>query len=207
MPKKAASKKKKKAEKSASPTIPEAPPAAVQLPLVGEKKPVWRESTDSRLLKVPFTPKEHESNVGELARSVNGLTVLDNEKKATMQSFGHRRKTLEARQGELSGYITNGFQLRQVNCKWHFESTGPDPDNAGQMIYNPEYKVLVRTDTGEVVQTARLTQEDYETYQELPLDTDKPAPAVGGTPELPKTPEPPDTGADEGRIETGEDQD
>ncbi|WP_038164884.1 hypothetical protein [Verrucomicrobium sp. BvORR106] len=129
----------------------------------------YREVTESRVLKVKLSPKELEENTQELARSVNDIQRIEEEKKSSASRYKAEIEEKQARQGRLSQLIQDGWDERGVKCHWHFECSGKDAD--GNLIYHPEMKALVRSDTGEVVETKSMSETDFEN-KELAL-TDK----------------------------------
>lgn len=128
----------------------------------------WRKVTTVRTLKVDFAPSEKEAYTQELARSVDEITELEQEKKASADRYKVRIQEVESRQKRLSHLLKDGWDERPVKCEWKFQCAGRQKD--GAYVFHPEKKALVRLDTGDVVEIQELNEADYNNHQELALD-------------------------------------
>lgn len=92
----------------------------------------------------------------ELARANQELARVSNQKKETMASFAASQKIAEAIIENLSLKISTGKEYRDVDCSVTFD----------QKLMK---KFITRMDTGEVVETTKLTtadlQEELEFYE------------------------------------------
>jgi hypothetical protein len=126
----------------------------------------YPEVTETRTLKTVLDAKEITDASMENARLVREIGALEDAKKASASSYKARIEEKQARQGYLSGLVIEGWEDRQQKCYWIFETAGKDA--SGELIPHPENKTLIRQDTGEVVEVAKMTQNDFDS-KELPL--------------------------------------
>ena len=128
----------------------------------------YRECLESRTLKVVISPREHDDNTQELARTIREVSQLEEDKKASAGNYKAKIEEKQARQSRLSRLITDKWDERSTKCHWHFESAGKNTET-GELIYHPENKTLIRDDTGEVVEVVAMTKADFE-MKELALE-------------------------------------
>jgi len=111
----------------------------------------------TRSLMVSLTEAEIRSCATELARVTAQQAELEDEKKAVTSGFKNRIDRCVADCRALAQKVTTKRELRDIDCEW-------SPSDGGKMI-------LTRTDTGEVIDTRKMTEEEQQ--QNLPLDTGK----------------------------------
>jgi hypothetical protein len=85
----------------------------------------------------------------ELAKLQEDGVGLAERKKDVVADFNSRLESVKAESLRLSRMINNGYEYREVECSWSLDLKEGTKD-------------LVRHDTGEIVQTKRLTEEDRE---------------------------------------------
>lgn len=97
-----------------------------------------------RWLKYAFSPTEITSFSQDLASRVQSLNRLEEEKKEIADSFKARMSAEGAKINQISLWITNGFDFRDIDCEvqYHTPKTG--------------VKSIVRLDTGELVETIEM---------------------------------------------------
>lgn len=132
----------------------------------------WPESTERRPLLVKFTEHDRSEIAGTLSREIAQRDAIEDEKKASASHFKSVLDAIDERLSALAGSIRANGELRDVQCKWFFEVSGIDVER--QWIANPDYKCLVRMDTGEVVAAVRITEQDRQANLELPLNDGPP---------------------------------
>lgn len=122
-------------------------------------------------LRHTFTEKETLGLARTLAEKNNELTQAEEEKKSVTSQLKARIDGISARVTEISTKITTGYEYRPTKCtvKYHTPRAG--------------MKSLIRDDTGEVFETADMT--DAEKQGELPLGVDKGKQESGGTVSVP----------------------
>ena len=111
------------------------------LPL--ERRPI-------RTLPCVLTDEERKEKARELARHHIEIGRLSDEKKAVVDEYKHKLSAHEAKVGEFSTQIHAGFESREIQCWWEMNTP-----TLGQ-------KTLYRSDTGELVETDKMTAEDMQ---------------------------------------------
>jgi hypothetical protein len=86
----------------------------------------------------------------ELAEATEELTSLSEDKSQVMADFKAKMAIQEAQISSLSSKLRSGYEFRNVECEIHF-----DKPEAG-------HKQIIRLDTGEVVLTEPLTEEEKQ---------------------------------------------
>ena len=105
-----------------------------------------------------LTDQERREYGIQLATTLGDMENVEAEKKKEMDHFKDRLCGLQARADELSRKVRDGKEWRGVDCVIRYSQ--PDDD----------HKQVIRLDTGEVVRTALMTQEDRQLV--MPLDDD-----------------------------------
>lgn len=151
---------------------PDAPPAEIPAfpppPITAWK---WPQSTERRDLLVAFTEADRSDIAGKFAVIVAQKDNVEDEKKSEASRFKAIIDNLDERLTKLSCAINANGETRLVNCTWVWEVSGRDTDT-GAWVENPDYKTLVRNDTGEVVAATRITESDRQANLELPDTTE-----------------------------------
>lgn len=107
----------------------------------------------TRSLMVTLSKDEVSTYAKELARVTAKQAELEDEKKAVTSDFKGRIDRCTADCQTLAQRVTTGRELRDIDCEWQ-------PSKDGKMI-------LVRLDTGEIIDTRKMTEEEQQ--QSLPL--------------------------------------
>ena len=107
----------------------------------------------TRSLMVGLNEDEIRSCASELARVTASQAELEDEKKAVTSGFKNRIDRCVADCRALAQKVTTRRELRDIDCEW-------SPADGGKMI-------LTRTDTGEIIDTRKMTEEEQQ--QALPL--------------------------------------
>ncbi|MEN3940696.1 hypothetical protein WJU23_05325 [Prosthecobacter sp. SYSU 5D2] len=151
-------------------------PKAKSTPLLLEEentqeapKPSWPESQEHRILRCDLSEKETQIYGKEQAELHQEIDSLEEEKKSSASNYKARIEEKGARARRIGNYITSGWQEKDVQCSWIYETAGRD-QATGEMIFHPEKKSLVRDDTGEVVEIREITNEERQ--MALPMDTE-----------------------------------
>lgn len=90
----------------------------------------------------------------ELAKANQDLARIANQKKEAAASFGASQKIAEANIEELSLKISTGKEYRDVECVVTFDEKSMR-------------KIITRTDTGEIVESQKMTTDDFQTELEF----------------------------------------
>ena len=107
----------------------------------------------TRSLMVGLNEDEIRSCASELARVTASQAELEDEKKAVTSGFKNRIDRCVADCRALAQKVTTRRELRDIDCEWQ-------PSRDGKMI-------LTRTDTGEIIDSRKMTEEEHQ--QSLPL--------------------------------------
>lgn len=107
----------------------------------------------TRSLMVSLTEAEIRSCATELARVTASQAELEDEKKAVTSGFKQKIDRCVADCRALAQKVTTKRELRDIDCEW-------SPTPAGKME-------LTRMDTGEVIDTRKMTEEERQ--ESLPL--------------------------------------
>jgi hypothetical protein len=95
----------------------------------------------------------------KLAESTRSLVQLEAQKKQVVDQLKAEASRHEADISLYASRVGDGFELRQIECKWELDtSTNP-----------PKFKFLVRSDTGDTVRTSALSAEEIEDLNQLQL--------------------------------------
>lgn len=108
-----------------------------------------KETKTTEYLKYVFTEDEKREIASSLAENVNNLQRVEEEKKAVMSDFKSQIDGLSAKTNNLATKLSNGYEFRHIEC-----TVTPN-------LENKEW-VTVRNDTGEVVNTRKMTSEDLQ---------------------------------------------
>jgi hypothetical protein len=107
----------------------------------------------TRSLMVGLSEDEVSTCAKELARVTAAQAELEDEKKAATSGFKNRIDRCVADCRALAQKVTTRRELRDIDCEWQ-------PSRDGKMI-------LTRMDTGEIIDTRKMTEEEHQ--QSLPL--------------------------------------
>ena len=151
-------------------TTPEAaaPEAPLNIPPPPDTTWRWPDSTETRNLIVKHDDHARSDIGMEMSRIKLRIVGLEDEKKGIAQSLKTQIDDLDARLEKYAHILKNGGEERPVACRWIFEVSGMDAE--GQWMRHPEYKCLVREDTGEVVSAVRITEQDRQANLDLGED-------------------------------------
>lgn len=109
-----------------------------------------RRSKTTELLKHTFSATELADRSQILAQSFQRLSAAREEKAAAAAQFSERIKTEEALLGKTSRELTQGWEMRQIDCKIFYNTP-----NAGMKQYQ-------RSDTEEIVKTLSMDQDEMQ---------------------------------------------
>lgn len=109
------------------------------------------------MLKVIFGEDELKEFSGQLARATEELCAAEEEKKAITAQFKERTESAKMTALALSRKINSGYDMRYVDCELKMD----DP-RVGEVT-------IIRLDTGEIVRTRPMTDEECQ----FKLDFDK----------------------------------
>jgi hypothetical protein len=104
--------------------------------------------TEKRSLRYDFTITEIQKHAMSLAMKNKELVSIEEEKKAVTSQFSAKVNETKATINKLSGYVSDGFEFRDVECEiqYHKPSQGK--------------KTIIRLDTNKT--TAVESMSDYE---------------------------------------------
>lgn len=144
----------------------ETPAVSYSLPAMPPTQWPWPESKERRALIVPFNDHDRSELAKKIAQIQKNKEDIEEEAKLTAKAFKQRIEALESEISYVAESIRNDGENRNVECQWLYEVSGID--ESGNWIVNPEYKVAIRLDSGEIVASQRITEEERQ--QVLPLD-------------------------------------
>lgn len=147
----------------------------------------WPDSTEKRPLFVTLNTNELEASARKLATTVGDIGRLERDAKASAQQWKAKIETVKAQQEHLSCIVQEGREERPVECRWLFEAAGFD-SASGEIVFHPEKKTLIRTDTNEVLEIRDITSDE----RQMSLLPDEPPQeeAPEDSPDTEKEPEP-----------------
>lgn len=125
----------------------------------------WPDSTETRPLVVKHDDHARSEIGLEMGRIKLKMVELEDEKKGIAQSLKASIDDLDGRLVKFAHVLKNGGEEKPVRCRWVFEVSARDAD--GQWVRHPEYKSLVREDTGDIVHTVRITEQDRQANLDL----------------------------------------
>ena len=112
--------------------------------------------TIKKTLMCELTEKERREYGISLATTLGDMEEIEAQKKREMDHFKDRIAGLQAKSDELSRKVRDGKEWRDIDCRVIFSQ----PDK--------EHKQTVRLDTGAIVQTERMSEQDLQLV--MPLD-------------------------------------
>lgn len=110
---------------------------------------------EERSLPVTLTDHELLVKAKELAKAQGDVATLEDQAKSAAAMFKDKTAMQKANINILSRAISNGYEYRDVRCRWDYE-------------WSAGVKKLVRLDTLEVVRTYVI--QEGERQQKLPVD-------------------------------------
>jgi hypothetical protein len=125
----------------------------------------WPVSTEGRSLIAPHTDHHRSEIALQMGKLQEHKESVEDAKKASASNFKAQLDSLEERMSQYAAVLAAGGERRTVPCRWIFETSGRDSD--GEWVRHAEYKSLVREDTGEVVETVRISEDDRQATLEL----------------------------------------
>lgn len=135
-----------------------------------QQKPDWAPASEKRVLRCDLAPQEVASYAKQQAELIQEIDRLEDQKKASASHYKALIEEKQARGRRIAAYITDGWQEKDVLCEWRYECAGYDA-HAGQFIYHPEKKALVRLDTEGVVEVRDITSEERQ--MALPMESEE----------------------------------
>jgi len=121
----------------------------------------WPEIRTVRKLQVPLTDDDIRNLGRENAHIGAEIEALTAAKKAATQNFAAQITERATRRSVNDTVISNGWTEKDVECEWLYEVNRKGAFDAAR-------KVLIRKDTGEVIDEALI--QDAERQTVLPLD-------------------------------------
>lgn len=110
---------------------------------------------ETRLLQVPLTQEEQLAAGKKLAEAVRTLTNCQAQAKSAASQFKAKIDEMQAKINGLQILISDGHELRNVPC-------------VNVMDYTDVKVIVTRTDTGEIVEERRLTEDEKQST--IPFD-------------------------------------
>lgn len=150
----------------AEPTVPLIVLEAWDAPEIQALQINWQEKAETRELGVPLTREEIQDHATKLADTVTEIRELEDAKKASADHYKALITDQEKIQNRVSALIRQGHDVKPVPCAWIFEVAGRD--DAGKFIRDPNYKTIIRKDTGAVIEVKPITADERQ--MGLPLD-------------------------------------
>lgn len=119
-------------------------------------KPSGKVKQITEYLKYTFTKDELLVHARELGRTTHEIQRHENQLDAIKKELNAKISSLEAQRNVLSNHVTNGYEMRQVDCEVRFN------------VPESKKKTVVRLDTEETVQV--LPMDGYECQEELDFE-------------------------------------
>ncbi len=113
---------------------------------------------ETRLLQVPLTQEEQLAAGKKLAEAVRTLTNVQAQAKSAASQFKAKIDEQQAKINGLQCLISDGYELRTVPC-------------LNVMDYTDVVVRVTRTDTGEVIEERKLTEDERQST--MPFDDEK----------------------------------
>lgn len=126
----------------------------------------WPEVTERREVVVRYSEEDRSELAGKMSKIVMERERTKLRAKNAAAAYKSEVDDLDEELSEIAKRIEAGGEERSVECKWEFETSGMDAASGG-LVYHPEFKTLVRVDTGEIVTTIKIT--DHERQMDLAL--------------------------------------
>jgi phage host-nuclease inhibitor protein Gam len=104
----------------------------------------------TRKLRCVMTGEELLEAGRQLAEATNLLTELDSEKAEIVAEFKAKISAAEAQIAVLSNKLRSGYEFRDVACKVAYG------------VPEPGFKQTTRLDTGEIIESLPLTEEEKQ---------------------------------------------
>lgn len=120
------------------------------------------EETYKEQLKVKLYDQDLMVKAKEMAAAQQELNKAEDEKSQAVSSLNATIKGLRAKVDDLSVAITNGYELRMVDCTIMFDTP------------RPGMKTIIRTDSGEEVRQELMTEFDRQQGLDLKPAAEEP---------------------------------
>jgi uncharacterized protein YqfA (UPF0365 family) len=114
---------------------------------------------ETRLLQVPLTQDEQLAAGKKLAESVRTLTNCQAQAKSAASQFKAKIDEMQAKINGLQILISDGYELRNVPC-------------LNVMDYTDVKCIVTRTDTGEIIEDRKLTEDEKQSTMEFDDEQD-----------------------------------
>lgn len=122
---------------------------------VKEQEHRTKTTKETRLLQVPLTQDEQLAAGKKLAEAVRTLVNVQAQAKSAASQFKAKIDEQQAKINGLQCLISDGYELRNVAC-------------TNIMDYTDVVVRVTRTDTGEIVEERKLTEDERQST--LPFD-------------------------------------
>lgn len=110
--------------------------------------------TITRPLPVNLTPDEIQKFASEIAQRVYEKASLELKKKSIMSQMKSELDGLDSRMNVLSSLIKDGYEYREVPCEI-------------RMSWDNGIKQIIRSDTGETIETKEIPERERQQHLEL----------------------------------------
>lgn len=125
----------------------------------GEAKKEKKFIKERRTLRYNFSASETHELAQQLARETTKIQSIEEEKSSQAAHYASLLKEKKATQNKLSTLITNGYEMRDIDCEVYYNQP-----EAGK-------KTIIRTDTNEV-QVMLMDRDEYNLFNQ-PLDEEE----------------------------------
>ena len=119
---------------------------------MGKKNIEYKQT--QKLLRYDLNEQEQLEASSDLARVLDEIENVENEKKAAMEHFKYQTSELEARRGKLKRMVRDKYVLKDIDCEQSWD-------------YDHGTVTTIRKDLGDVVDTREMTQAE----RQMPLVT------------------------------------
>jgi len=118
------------------------------------------ERIEKAFVKYTFTPKELVEIAQDMAQNHQELRAVEDEKKSAASQFKAQADAITAQLNILSENYRNGYVYKNLDCILTFD-------------FKKKERTYTRPDTGEVVKTEPMRDEDFQTEMSLSDELDR----------------------------------
>ena len=101
-----------------------------------------RNETTIEKLRYRFTPEEHLKNAEHLASKFHEAGEMKQTHEAIKANLAEQKKTLEAELGKYARLVSDGFDIRDVQCRWDYGR----PSGTQKTLVRLDTEIDVRTE-------------------------------------------------------------
>lgn len=128
----------------------------------------WPEHTERRPVLIEFNDHDRALIGNTMGEVIEEREALKERKKNSNSAYQAQIDATDETLARHAASLRAGGEHRDTACRWLFEVSGKD--DTGAWIPNQQYKTLIVIETGAVIETRQITEEDRQAT--LSLDTE-----------------------------------